>query len=83
MAITLLNCSSVSSSEYMFKNIFVKKQHRSNKTHFHSKMDKTNKNMLYQKSEKAEKATECSSSKQVFYNSVENCWKENVRKFNS
>ena len=31
-----------------------------------------NKNILYQKSEKAEKATECSSSKQVFYNSIEN-----------
>ena len=40
--------------------------------HFPSKMDKVNKNILYKKSEKAEKATECSSSKQVFYNSVEN-----------
>ena len=75
MAITLLNCSCISSSEYVFEDIFVKRQRRSNKIHFPSKMDKMNKNMLYQnqKSEKAEKATECSSSKQVFYNSIENC----------
>ena len=64
MAITLLN---------VFEDIFVKRQRRSNKIHFPSKMDKLNTNMLYQKSEKAEKATECSSSKQVFYNSIENC----------
>ena len=56
----------------VFEDIFVKRQRRSNKMHFPSKMDKMNKNMLYQKSEKAEKATECSSSKQVFYNSIEN-----------
>ena len=56
----------------VFEDIFVKRQRRSNKMHFPSKMYKMNKNMLYQKSEKAEKATECSSSKQVFYNSIEN-----------
>ena len=73
MTITLLNCSCVCSSEYLFENIFVEKQRRSNKIHFPSKMDKMNKNMLYKKSEKAGKAAECSSSEQVFYNSVENC----------
>ena len=32
-----------------------------------------NKNILYKESQKAEKATEFRSSKQIFYNSVENC----------
>ena len=40
--------------------------------YFASKMNKMTKNTLCKKSEKAKKVTECSSSKQVFYNSVEN-----------
>ena len=35
-------------------------------------MSEMNKKILYKKSEKTEKANECSSSKQVFYNSLEN-----------
>ena len=56
--------------KYMFENIFVKKQRRYNKILFPSKMNQMNNNVLYEKSEKAEKATECSSSKQVLCNSV-------------
>ena len=59
----------------MFESVFVKKQRRSNEIHFPSKMDKMNKNILYEKSENAERPTEYSLLKQVFYNSVENSWK--------